>query len=82
VQKKQEIDMFAELTNRLNRYIAHRAALAELNGMDDRELKDVGLTRGDIAHALYRASDAKESSALAPKRSNEMRRGGGLVVGH
>lgn len=42
---------FSRLAAAWKRHRAYVRALAELNGMDDRELQDVGITRGEIPYA-------------------------------
>jgi uncharacterized protein YjiS (DUF1127 family) len=34
-------------------YFARRAALKHLGGLNDRELRDIGLTRGQVEAAVY-----------------------------
>jgi uncharacterized protein YjiS (DUF1127 family) len=40
------------LVDRLFGWIGRRAAVAQLHALDDRMLKDIGLNRGDIEHAV------------------------------
>lgn len=42
---------FGRLAAAWKRHRAYLRALAELNGMDDRSLQDVGITRGEITYA-------------------------------
>jgi uncharacterized protein YjiS (DUF1127 family) len=49
-------------------YRAFRAARAELQGYSDRELRELGITRGDIPRIAY-AEAERRVEALAPSRS-------------
>jgi uncharacterized protein YjiS (DUF1127 family) len=40
------------LLHRLFGWVRRRAAVAQLQALDDRMLKDIGLNRGDIEHAV------------------------------
>ncbi len=46
--------IFAGLALRLNAWRDRRAATAELSGLSDRELADIGLTRQQIPEAVQR----------------------------
>jgi uncharacterized protein YjiS (DUF1127 family) len=49
-------------------YRAFRAALAELQGYSDRELRELGLTRADLARVAY-AEAERRAMARAPRRA-------------
>lgn len=56
--------MFDKLTARLRNYRYYRASLAKLQSMDERMLKDLGLTRGNLEAALRGdISDRSSTSA-------------------
>ena len=49
---------------------ARRKATAELNALSDRDLADMGLTRGDIAYVASGAAARARAEAAAPARSS------------
>lgn len=44
--------MFRQITSRLQAYRHQRNDIRQLQLMDDRELADIGVVRGDIARAV------------------------------
>lgn len=46
--------MFAQLANRIKDFRAHRRTVSLLSQMEDRQLWDIGLIRGDIDSVVRR----------------------------
>ena len=44
---------FSRLFSRITRHFTHRAAIARLRTLDDRALRDIGLTRCQIEAAVH-----------------------------
>ena len=66
---------------RFARLVSHRRDVRSLLELDDRCLKDIGLTRGDVVGALEQSFD-KDPSIILVVRSGEQRsRHRRLVVG-
>jgi uncharacterized protein YjiS (DUF1127 family) len=49
-------DLRASLVERFANYRLYRATLTELEGLTDRDLTDLGLTRGDIRDVAWNAA--------------------------
>lgn len=56
------------LLQRVNAWAERRNAAAELHALTDRDLADIGLTRGDIEHALDGTDPALKAPVPAPSR--------------
>jgi uncharacterized protein YjiS (DUF1127 family) len=54
----EETEMLMMLMTQLRSFMRYRANLRTLAILSDRELSDIGLTRGDIDDAAWRASRA------------------------
>lgn len=48
--------VFGGLTGRIERYKTYRQTLVELNGLNDRELSDLGLSRTMLRAIAYKAA--------------------------
>ena len=60
----------------LIQYRHFQAAVAELERLSDRELSDLGLTRGDIGRVAFAEAERRAEAALAPAGRGEPRAGG------
>jgi len=52
--RKHTNTMFAQLANRIKDFRAHRRTVSLLSQMEDRQLWDIGLIRGDIDSVVRR----------------------------
>jgi uncharacterized protein YjiS (DUF1127 family) len=46
--------MFSQIAKRFRAYQSHRKVASHLSRMDDRELMDIGICRGEIDYAVQR----------------------------
>jgi uncharacterized protein YjiS (DUF1127 family) len=60
-----KVNLLRKITLAWTQYRAFRASLAELEGYSDRELRDLGITRHDIAGLAY-AEAERRVEAPAP----------------
>ena len=64
---KRVLDQFKTLTvhvrDRINHFMSRRRALAALEGLDQRLLRDIGLTQGDVLDLRYGQADASQINA-------------------
>ncbi len=51
-------DLRAYLAERIATYRLYRATLSELDGLTDRDLNDLGLSRSDLAHLAWTSAQA------------------------
>ena len=61
-------EAFRDLFRRLFGWIRRRAAVAQLQALDDRALKDIGLYRGDIETAVRGTRERAETRQLPEMR--------------
>jgi uncharacterized protein YjiS (DUF1127 family) len=50
--------MFVMILEKIQSFMRFRRSMRELAKLSDRELSDIGLTRGDIEHAAWNAARA------------------------
>lgn len=51
---------FWRYVNYLATWRSHRSVIKQLNGLSDRELRDIGITRGDIDRLVWLPEDKQE----------------------
>ena len=51
---------FWRYVNYLATWRSHRAVIKQLNGLSDRELRDMGISRGDIDRLVWLPKDKQE----------------------
>ena len=59
--------MFAQIKSYFADYKLYRSTLAELNGLSDRDLTDLSISRADIGRIAHEAVWAAQPSATAAK---------------
>jgi len=63
-------EMIRSLFRRLVAWVRRRKAVAELQSLDDHMLKDIGISRGEIEHAVHgRARDRVRPAPVNKRRS-------------